>query len=192
MGKRSSYRKRRHDFYETPAISLLPILPHLPPKVKFVEPTAGRAHFILGMEEHGHRCVEAYDIKQRRHKWHGEIKQADVLDPKWKPRRKHDYIITNPPWSRHLLHEMIVKFSDISPTWLMFDSDWYWTVQSIPFKPRLVKIVTVGRVKWIKNSKSSGVDNVSFYLFDKPRKNRVAKIFGREEDCLSIAGKYAS
>lgn len=196
MGKRSAkvgkFKKSPRDFYATPEEKIHFLLPHLPPKIKFIEPTAGRAHFILGMERHGHKCVEAYDIKpQHRHKWNGVIKQADVLDQNWKPRRKHDFIITNPPFSRHLLHPMIIRFSDISPTWLLFDADWYWTQQATEFRDRIVKIVVVGRIKWFAKSDNTGVDNYSFYLFDKPRRNRVAKIYPYEFEPLDIAGKYA-
>ena len=31
-----------------------------------------------------------------------------------------DYIITNPPWDRKLLHPMIEYFTAFRPTWLLF------------------------------------------------------------------------
>ena len=89
-----------------------------------------------------------------------------------------DYIITNPPWTREILHMMIVHFSDQRPTWLLFDADWVHTKQAIPYLPRLRKIVSVGRVKWIKDSPYSGKDNCAWHLFDKPCVEP-AQFFGR-------------
>jgi hypothetical protein len=50
-------------------------------------------------------------------------------------------IITNPPWSRPVLHEIIVNLSDQAPTWLLIDADWVHTQQAIPHLPRLRMIV---------------------------------------------------
>jgi hypothetical protein len=78
-----------------------------------------------------------------------------------------DYIITNPPWGRSILHPMIMHFSAMRPTWLLFDADWMHTRQAAPFMPWLRKIVSVGRVKWIPDSKMTGKDNSAWYLFDQ-------------------------
>ena len=77
-----------------------------------------------------------------------------------------DYIITNPPWNRKILHPMIDHFADQKPTWLLFDSDWMHTKQSIPYLKMLKKVVSVGRVKWIEGSASVGKDNCCWYLFE--------------------------
>jgi hypothetical protein len=66
----------------------------------------------------------------------------------------------------------------MAPTWLLFDADWMHTRQSAPFMPRLRKIVSVGRVKWIPDSKMTGKDNCAWYLFDKPS-DEPAVFFGR-------------
>tara|TARA_R110001583_G_scaffold164942_2_gene317403 strand:- start:55 stop:453 length:399 start_codon:yes stop_codon:yes gene_type:complete len=91
------------------------------------------------------------------------IETRNVLDL----TEKADYYITNPPWERKLLHKIIEHLSDLAPTWLLFDADWIHTKQSQPYQDRLVKIVSVGRVKWIPDSKMTGKDNCSWYLFDK-------------------------
>ncbi|WP_456389017.1 hypothetical protein [Profundibacter sp.] len=78
-----------------------------------------------------------------------------------------DLIITNPPWDRKILHPMIEHFSALRPTWLLFDADWVHTRQSAPFMPWLHKIVSVGRVKWIPDSKMTGKDNCAWHLFDQ-------------------------
>jgi hypothetical protein len=78
-----------------------------------------------------------------------------------------DFYITNPPWDRKILHPIIELLSSLSPTWLLFDADWPHTQQSTPYMESLVKIVSIGRVKWIPDSKMTGKDNCCWYLFDK-------------------------
>ena len=74
-------------------------------------------------------------------------------------------IITNPPWSRDILHDLIMGFSKIAPTWLLFDADWAFTKQSRFYMAYCQMIVAVGRVKWIEGSKNTGKDNCAWYLF---------------------------
>jgi hypothetical protein len=63
---------------------------------------------------------------------------------------------------------MIEHFSNLRPTWLLFDADWMHTEQSSDLiRNRLVKIVSIGRVKWIEDSAGTGKDNCCWYLFDK-------------------------
>ena len=54
----------------------------------------------------------------------------------------------------------------VCPTWLLFDADWMHTKQSAIYISYCVKVVSVGRVKWIEGSKSVGKDNCAWYLFD--------------------------
>jgi len=89
-----------------------------------------------------------------------------------------DYIITNPPWDRSLLHPMIEYFTAYRPTWLLFDADWIHTKQSIPYMGMLKKIVSIGRVKWIEDSKSVGKDNCCWYLFERDSSSHT-KFYGR-------------
>jgi len=78
-----------------------------------------------------------------------------------------NYIITNPPWSRDVLHPMIMTFKDIAPTWLLFDADWMHTKQSKPYMQYCQMIVSIGRIKWIADSKHTGKDNCAWYFFQK-------------------------
>jgi hypothetical protein len=92
---------------------------------------------------------------------------------KGRPACNGQFIITNPPWDRTILHEMIPHFTSMRPTWLLFDADWLFTLQS--------EVVAVGRVKWIPDSKSQGKDNASWYYFDQRIKNDIhlVSFFGR-------------
>ena len=89
-----------------------------------------------------------------------------------------DYIITNPPWDRKLLHPMIEYFVPRIKTWLLFDADWMHTKQSVPYLSILKKVVSIGRVRWIEGSKSVGKDNCCWYLFQE--KAQRTQFYGRQ------------
>lgn len=171
MGKRSDFERRPRDFYPTPREAVLPLLPHLAPGTRFVEPCAGDGALIDALTAAGHVCARAWDIEPRR----DDIDQLDALT---RLVGNIDCFITNPPWDRRVLHPMIEHFSDQHPTWLLFDADWQHTRQSVPFLPRLRRIVSVGRVKWIPDSTMTGKDNCAWHLFDKPSQD-VAQFYGR-------------
>jgi len=160
MGKRSDFKRVERDFYPTPMEAVLPLLPHLKPATLFVEPCAGNGALMEHLEEHGHLCTDAFDIEPQR----DGIRQVDALSD-WN-HAIGNVIITNPPWDRKILHPMIENFRLKMPTWLLFDADWMHTRQSAPFMPYCKKIVSVGRVKWIPDSKMTGKDNCAWYYFD--------------------------
>ena len=166
MGKRSDFPRRERDFYPTPKAAVAPLLKHLPPTSSFAELCAGDGALRDHLEDAGHYCFFACDIHPKALGIHEADATTDIeaVDIAY-----CDFIITNPPWSRPILHRMIPLFASWKPTWLLFDADWVHTKQSRPFLPYLHKIVSVGRVKWIENSKHTGKDNVCWYLFDSCR-----------------------
>lgn len=176
MGKRSSFERRERDFYPTPAEAVQPLLRHVRHGDMFVEPCAGDGALVRHLERAGLSCKRASDIEPRADWIAAEDALADQPWP-WCDDSV-EYIITNPPWSRDVLHPMIVAFSDLKPTWLLFDADWSHTRQAAPYLPRLRKIVSVGRVKWIPGSPFSGKDNCAWHLFDRPAADP-ALFFGR-------------
>lgn len=159
MGKRSSFDRVPRDFYPTPREAVLPLLPHLREHTRYIEPCAGDGALIEALAEAGHACMFAGDIEPR----DPAVIRADALATDWTAAPA---IITNPPWSRDVLHPMIAHFSRFAPTWLLFDADWMHTRQSAPFMHLLRKVVSVGRVKWIPDSPFTGKDNCCWYLFD--------------------------
>jgi hypothetical protein len=76
-----------------------------------------------------------------------------------------DAIIENTPWDRDLLHPMILHFQSLAPSWLLFDGDWIHTRQAAPYLDQCSHIVSVGRVKWIEDSKFTGKDNCAWHRF---------------------------
>lgn len=160
MGKRSSFERVPRDFYPTPYEVVIPLIPHLGWRTRYIEPCAGDGALIrhLGAE---FVCVEASDIEPRSL----AHRQLDATTEQFDDY-SFDCFITNPPWDRKVLHPIIKNLSAQAPTWLLFDADWLHTKQSAEFLPMLREIVSVGRVKWIADSPHTGKDNCCWYLFD--------------------------
>ena len=174
MGKRSNFERRERDFYPTPREAVLPLLPHLVPRTRFFEPCAGDGALVRHLEAEGHICARASDIEPK-----GPGIEARCALGSPLPLGIAPVFITNPPWDRKILHPIIAKLSRFAPTWLLFDADWMHTRQSAEFMPLLRKIVSVGRVKWIPDSKMTGKDNCCWYLFDKLSAG-VTEFWGRQ------------
>ena len=173
MGKRSNFERNPRDYYRTPSEAVFPIWPYLQDHQTFCEPCAGDGALIRSLHEIGLTCSSAWDIEPQE----GGIGIQDACELTEEHLNDADLIITNPPWERKLLHPMIEQFSDLRPTWLLFDADWVHTKQAIPFMPRLRKIVSVGRVKWF--DKTAGKDNACWYLFDRHDETYATRFYGR-------------
>ena len=171
MGKRSSFERRPQDFYVTPYEAVVPLLPHLPSGTTFDEPCAGNGALIKHLQRHHHFCRHACDIEPKR----SDIERLNALDLEG---TFADCFITNPPWTREILHRLIEHLSSMAPTWLLFDADWAFTKQSAPYMPHCRKIVPVGRLKWIPGSPHTGKDNCAWYLFTNDTKPQ-ARFFER-------------
>jgi hypothetical protein len=166
MGKRSNFLRRANDDYPTPAKAVCPLLPHVKEGRTFIEPCAGTGQLTKHLAEAGLIPLRSYDISQGY--------DARVIE------YPHDaeFFITNPPWTRQLLHPIIVNLKRQKPTWLLFDADWAHMIQAAPCLSFCRKIVSVGRVKWIENSSSTGRDNAAWYLFEN--EPAAATFYGRE------------
>ena len=174
MGKRSNFERVERDFYPTPLAAVVPLLPHIPDGAKYFEPCAGDRALIEHLPSM--TCVGSCDISPQGH----GIDERNAMDLTEYDMAGVDLIITNPPWNRKILHPMIEHFCKLRPTWLLFDADWAHTRQSAPFMPWCQKIVSVGRVKWIPDSKMTGKDNAAWYLFDADFTGKTS-FFGRTQ-----------
>jgi hypothetical protein len=159
MGKRSDFERVERDFYPSPYAAVIPLFPHLAAGTHFDEPCCGDGALIKHLEKNGHVCSFFSDIEPQI--------DAPRLDVFSLTECRGDVFITNPPWDRKILHPLIDHLTNLAPTWLLFDADWAHTVQSGPYMQYCRKIVSIGRVKWIEDSKMTGKDNACWYLFDK-------------------------
>jgi hypothetical protein len=165
MSKRSDFPRRKHDVYATPYEAVPSLVAHLPPLTLYYEPCVGEGDLVQHLQRHAHQCVGASDIRFGK----------DALQLTADDMRGAEYIITNPPWTRRLLHPMIEHFVTLVPhVWLLFDGDWMFTKQAAPYFRYLELAVPTPRLKWIPNSKYTAKDNTCWYLFsaspDQPAK----------------------
>ena len=168
MGKRSDYERKERDFYPTPMEAFLPLLPHLPYNFTYIEPCAGDGALVnhISSRCNGATCIQASDIEPQE-SW---IEKEDMFNVLAHQTIQNipstQYLITNPQCDRTILHRILDTFQKKIETWLLFDADWIHTKQSIQFQHMLRSVVSVGRVKWIPDSKSVGKDNCCWYYFD--------------------------
>lgn len=161
MGKRSEFPRRKNDAYLTwDKRAVPPLLPHLAGFKRFVEPCAGAGHLVDQLELAGLQCVQAYDVAPGR----TDIEVGDVLTAHLPPHA--DFFITNPPWSRPLLHGIIEQLAPRAQAWLLFDWDWCATKQARPYLQRYCHaVVPIGRLRWIEGSDHDAKDACAWYLF---------------------------
>lgn len=152
MGRRSSFKRRPMDSYQTIDLragdTLVPFLHGIN---TFAEPCCGEGFLIDQLQNHGLKCTYAGDINN------DALKQPHF--------GQVDAIITNPPWSRDLLHPMIEHFQKLAPTWLLLDASWAHTKQASPYLIHCSHIVSVGRLRWIEGTKQTGKDDCAWYRF---------------------------
>lgn len=177
MGRRSNFKRLAKDAYDTiDKRAFPPLLRQLRRPVRYWEPCAGEGRLVDALGVEGHTCVAATDIRPR-DEWvyRLDAMQATAEDVE---TTGAEMIITNPVWSRPLMHAMIDHFSKILPTWLLFDAAWMHTEQDmiarkhgVKTAPQLLehchKIVSVGRLIWIPGTTMAGKDDVCWYLFDQ-------------------------
>jgi hypothetical protein len=162
VGKRSNFERREADFYPTPRAAVVPLVPYLRGIHSFAEPCAGDGTLIRHLESFDLRCVYSGDIRTGQ-----DALAVDSYGP-------IDAIITNPPYSRDVLHKLISHFQGISVTWLLLPTDFVSTLQAVPFLSHCSDIVPIGRVKWFADSKYSSKDNFGWYRFDARHKGATA------------------
>lgn len=176
MGKRTrtktgkTHAPRKHDLWKTiDPLAIPPLLPHLPPG-RYAEPCAADGSLIrlLGDEA---ECAWASDIDPG-------APGIFENDARTTGLGAADYFLTNPPWTRAVLHEIIVNLSDQAPTFLLFDSDWMVTGQAGAFMERCRKIIYVGRLLWVPGTTRRGFQACCWYEFGRPIAGSAPLFFG--------------
>lgn len=164
MSKRSDFPRRKNDAYLTwDRRAVPPLLPFIAgPHNRFAEPCAGAGHLVDQLEAAGHVCVQAFDIAPQR----VDIEYGDVHDTYGLLPPGADRWISNPPWTRRLLHPIIEMLARHAETWLLFDADWAFSKQAAPYLERYCfRIVPVPRLRWVEGSDHDGKDYCAWYHF---------------------------
>lgn len=168
MGKRSDFKRRPMDDYRTiDQRAVEALLPFIIDIRTFAEPCCGEFDLVKTLAESGLHCVHAGDLKYG----------IDAMDLDHELR--FDAIITNPPWTRSVLHPMILHFQQLAPTWLLFDADWAHNKHAAPYLKTCSHIVSVGRLIWMPGTKMSGKDNCCWYRFWRNHEGP-SKFYGRQ------------
>lgn len=164
MAKRSDFKRRKNDTYDTPTKAIDPLLPYLKMGTKFIEPAAGKGNIVDYLELKGHKCIGKYDIEPRR----VDIEMMDAMKIPTEKFFDVDAVITNPPWQRpYPMFNMLEKFASIKPTWLLTDANWLFTKRgSFYVEKYCEKIICMPRVKWIENSSTTGKDDCVWGLYN--------------------------
>lgn len=152
--RRLGLPRRERDNYPTPFKAVEPLLPHLRPRTRFIEPCAGAGFLVEHLVRAGHMCVAHFDDD-------AETKHYRELGP-------GVIAITNPPPDRGPMHAIIENLSNQAPTWLLVDSDWLFTQQAVPYLPRIQDVVVIGRMRMIEGTKYAGFDNYCWIRFGRP------------------------
>lgn len=191
MGKYSEFERNERDYYPTPLKAVLPLLPYLKPNTNFIEPCAGDGRLVQHLESYGHKSYYASDIEPQV-EW---IAEKNAYDFAFAQYTFANCFITNPPWSTKSkdvstgkqlssdmqpLHRIIDNLSNQLPTWLLMPADWMHTKQAKVYLDYCVKIVSVGRVKWIEDSSGTGKENCCWYLFDQRKRDCVTEFISRD------------
>jgi hypothetical protein len=135
---------------------------------KFAEPCAGDGQLVSHLEAGGlFKCQYSGDIASG----------ADALQ--WSCPSDVDFICTNPPWDRPIMHRLAEHFISFGkPVWLLIDADWMHTKQASYFMDLwCTHIISIGRVRWIEGTTMDGYDNSAWYRF----------LDGKQEDTKFLA-----
>ena len=93
--------------------------------------------------------------------------------------RNVDCIISNPPFTKDVLLPCIDHLISLKPTWLLLPADMMHNKYFSSYMSICSKVVSVGRVKWFKDSKSCSTDNFSwFYWVDSKLSH--TEFYGRQ------------
>ena len=163
----TKFKRSLKDYYDTPIQALVTLLPHIQQFSTYVEPCAGKGALVDGLTKLGSplQCIGMWDIEPK----DARVKESDALELRYDDVEDAEYIITNPPWDRKILHLLIEKFRNLKPTWLLFDADWMHTEQAVPYMEYCEKVVATGRVKWVEGTQWHGKENVCWYKFVKKK-----------------------
>lgn len=157
--------RRKDDFYPTPRKAVEPLLPHLFEYGNFIEPCAGAGDLVKHIEsmtDYGVVCRYACDVTPRA----SLVEQRSALSLTDADVVGVDLIITNPPFQWEMLKPILDHLPTLKPTWLLLPFSYACNKRMGVYMQMCKKVVPIGRVKWIEDSKQSSTDDFAWFLFD--------------------------
>lgn len=163
MSKRSDFDKVPKDFYPTTDPKAIP-----PKLVEFIR---GKSY---AEPCYGEGDLEDLLMDVATCRWRSDIREtvgsSKVMDAMYLSKEdtaRCDYIITNPPFSRDVLLPLIDHFVSLKPTWLLLPADYMHNVYFGEYIAKCRRVISVGRLKWFKDSKHTSTDNFAWYFWVK-------------------------
>jgi len=162
VSKRSSFDKIPKDFYSTTDPKAIP--------PKLVE-------FIRG-KSYAEPCYGEGDLEDLLMdvavcRWRSDIRDTgccklwDAMCLSQHELEHCDTILTNPPFSRDVLLPMIDHFISLKPTWLLLPAGYMHNRYFTPYMEKCSLVVSIGRLRWFKDSKHTSTDDFAWYFFPK-------------------------
>lgn len=179
MGKRSSFTRIPKDLYKTiDPRAVPPVLPFLKAEriASFIDPCYGDGHLVGPLCRAGLECRGRSDAfprsgrqvmdQQAPEVW-GRIRQIDGRALAFSDLNGADAIITNPPWARDVLCDLIARFARLAPTWLLFDGGWkHSAAAGVLMTAYCTDFVALPRLQWIPGTANKAADDCGWYRFD--------------------------
>jgi len=172
MSKRSSFDKIPRDYYPTTDPNALP-----PKFIEFIrgktyaEPCCGEGDLVELLMDVA-VCRWESDVEYR-----GCGKIWDAMYLSKHELQKCDLIVTNPPFSRDVLLPMIDHFTTLKPTWLLLPAGYMNNKYFGPYMRKCSKVVSIGRIKWFKDSRHTSTDDFCWYFWQQGAKEDAQTIF---------------
>lgn len=147
MGKRDggAHERSPRDLYETvDPRAVAALLPYLDKRMPFVEPCAGAGALVDQLVDAGMALHYACDIHPLRD-------GIAMLDARAVRLGEGEQVITNPPFTRKLMHEIMLHCARQVPSWFLVEADWLVTQQAADIiRLHGTDIVAVGRLRWFR------------------------------------------
>lgn len=166
MGKRSDFERIPKEKYYTPLKAVPSLINQLeiPDNgLNYIEICGGNGALIDHLSSYNLNCIDSYDIEPERN----DIKFGDASKLDFDQLYPNvEYLITNPPWRRDMLHPILSNIIDSDKKcWFLIDLNWAATKQASPYLTYCKKIVVIGRLNWIPGTTMASKDDCAWYLF---------------------------
>jgi hypothetical protein len=165
--KFKSFEPQPRDFFRTTDPNAFgPLVPFIVNKT-YAEPCCGAGDLKYGIGLYA-RCNWLSDIEPQ----HADVIKKDAVDLTEEDVKDCDIIISNPPFSWHMLQPLLDHLPTLRPTWMLLPSDFAFNKQSRPYMDKCSNMVSVGRLFFHKAGEdpmvtkySRGTANNAWYLF---------------------------